>query len=67
MVAAAYNMTDPAEYNAQLHKIEDYLVEEQAYVIPLLTQIPVVLQQSNLEGLWTTTTGTPYFAGMTVN
>lgn len=67
MVAAAYNMTDAAEYNAQLHKIEDYLVEEQAYVIPLLTQIPVVLQQSNLEGLWTTTTGSPYFAGMTVN
>ena len=66
MVDEAYNITDPTEYLAKLHEIEDYMVGEKQYIIPLLTQIPVVLVQSNIEGLWTNTTGTPFVGNITV-
>ena len=51
---------------AKLHEIEDYFVGEMQYVIPLMTQTPVVLAQSNLSGLWLTVTGSPMVTGITV-
>lgn len=66
MVQEAYSITDPTAYMAKLHEIEDYMVGEKQYIIPLLTQIPVVLVQSNVEGLWTNTTGTPFVGNITV-
>ena len=66
MIAEAYTITDNAEYMAKLHEIEDYFVGEMQYVIPLMTQTPVVLAQSNLEGLWLTVTGSPMITGITV-
>ena len=38
----AYTITDTAEYMAKLHEIEDYFVGEKQYVIPLMTQTPVI-------------------------
>ena len=66
MVAEAYTITDHTEYMAKLHEIEDYFVGEMQYVIPLMTQTPVVLAQSNLSGLWLTVTGSPMVTGITV-
>lgn len=61
LVAEAYTITDPVKYAEKLHEIEQYMVEEQAYVIPLLTQIPVVLVQDNIEGFWTGVSGTTMY------
>ena len=66
MVAEAYTIIDHTEYMAKLHEIEDYFVGEMQYVIPLMTQTPVVLAQSNLSGLWLTVTGSPMVTGITV-
>ena len=66
MVAEAYTIIDHTEYMAKLHEIEDYFVGEMQYVIPLMTQTPVVLAQSNLDGLWLTVTGSPMITGITV-
>ena len=66
MVDEAYTITDHTEYMAKLHEIEDYFVAEMQYVIPLMTQTPVVLAQSNLSGLWLTVTGSPMVTGITV-
>jgi oligopeptide transport system substrate-binding protein len=57
MVADAYNIIDPTEYIEALHAAEEYLVKEQAYMIPLFTQIPVVLKQPYVEGTWVDTAG----------
>ncbi|MBR5283986.1 MAG: peptide ABC transporter substrate-binding protein [Clostridia bacterium] len=61
LVAEAYTLTDRAEYIAKLHEIEDYMVGEMAYVVPLLTQTPVVLVSENVEGFWTTVSGTTQY------
>lgn len=64
LVAQAYTITDPVKYAEKLHEIEDYMVGEMAYVLPLFTQIPVILKQENIKGFWTTAGGTTYFAGV---
>lgn len=67
MVAEAYTITDTAEYMAKLHEIEDYFVGEKQYVIPLMTQTPVILAKENLDGLWFTVIGTAIVTGVTVS
>jgi len=61
LIAKAYNLTDPDQYIETLHEAEKYLIQEQAYIIPLLTQCPVVLKQADLQGVWAGTTGTIFF------
>lgn len=67
LVAEAYTITDQKAYIEQLHKIEDYMVEEMAYVVPLFTQTPVVLVQENVEGFWTTVSGTTQYFNIEKN
>ena len=50
MIDDASYITDPAEYYAALHAAEDYLVEENVYVIPLFNYTTPVLVQSNISG-----------------
>ena len=66
MVEEAYQITDHDEYIAKLHEIEDYLVEEKQYVIPLLTQNSVVLVQDGIEGIWLTVGGSPIVYNISV-
>lgn len=61
MITDAYTITDTTAYIEALHEAEKYLIEEQAYLIPLFTQVPVVLKQSYIEGVWATPAGTIYF------
>ena len=61
MVADAYNTVDPAEFNAALHAAEDYLVEENVYVIPLFNFNTPSLVQDYVEG-YTMSGAYPYFA-----
>ena len=61
MIADAYNIVDTQEYITALHEAEEYLVNEQAYLIPLLTQQSVVLKQPYIEGVWANPGGTIYF------
>ena len=66
LVAEAYTLTDHDEYIAKLHEIEDYMVGEMAYVVPLLTQVPVVLVSENVDGFWTTVSGTTCYFNIEV-
>ena len=43
------------------------MVEEMAYVVPLFTQTPVVLVQENVEGFWTTVSGTTCYFNVEKN
>ena len=65
LVADAYNITDPTEYAKQLHAIEDYMVGEMSYIIPLFTQEPVIMVNENIAGMWTAPSGTLCFYSMT--
>ena len=65
LVAEAYTITDQTKYIEKLHEIEDYMVGEQSFVIPLFTQIPVVLVSENVQGFWTGVAGGPDFTGVT--
>ena len=65
LVAEAYAITDQTKYIEKLHEIEDYMVGEQSFVIPLFTQIPVVLVSENVQGFWTGVAGGPNFTGVT--
>ena len=65
MIEDAHNIADPAEFNAALHAAEDYLVEENVYVIPLFNFNTPALIQDYVEG--NTMVGIyPYFAYTTV-
>jgi len=50
MVTDARAIGNPAAYYAALHAIEDYLCEENVYVIPLFEFTTPVLVQSNVSG-----------------
>ena len=50
MVADAYNTVDPATFNAALHAAEDYLVDENVYVIPLFNFNTPALVKDYVEG-----------------
>ena len=65
LVAEAYTITDQTKYIEKLHEIEDYMVGEQSFVIPLFTQIPVVLVSENVQGFWTGVAGGPDFTSVT--
>ena len=65
LVQEAYEITDPDAYIAKLHEIEDYMVGEQSFVLPLFTQIPVVLVAENVQGFWTGVAGGPNFTEVT--
>ncbi len=67
LVAEAYELTDHDAYIAKLHEIEDYMVGEMAYVVPLLTQVPVVLVSENVDGFWTTVSGTTCYFNIEKN
>lgn len=50
MVEEAGKITDPTEYYTELHKLEDYLCEENVYVIPLFNYSNPVMVQSGVTG-----------------
>ena len=50
MIEDASYITDPAEYYTALHAAEDYLVEENVYVIPLFNYTTPVLVQAGVSG-----------------
>ena len=50
MIEDAGYLTDMTEYYTALHAAEDYLVEENVYVIPLFNYTTPVLVQSNISG-----------------
>ena len=65
MIADVRTIADPAEFNNALHAAEDYLVEENVYVIPLFNFNTPALVQPDIEGC--TITGIyPYFAYTTI-
>ena len=60
MVADIHMIVDPEEANAAMHAAEDYLVEENVYLIPLFNFDTPVLVQAGIDGA--TNTGIyPYF------
>ena len=61
MIADAHLIVDPVEFNNAMHAAEDYLVEENVYLIPLFNFDTPVLVHSYIKG--STITGIyPYFA-----
>ena len=50
MIADAHQIVDPVAFNAALHAAEDYLVEENVYLIPLFNFDTPVLVHSNIKG-----------------
>ncbi|MCH5188376.1 MAG: peptide ABC transporter substrate-binding protein [Oscillospiraceae bacterium] len=65
MVADAYNTVDPAEFNKALHAAEDYLADENVYVIPLFNFNTPALVQDYVKG-YTMAGAYPYFAYTTI-
>lgn len=65
MVADAYNTVDPAAFNAALHAAEDYLVDENVYVIPLFNFNTPALVKDYVKGC-TMEGAYPCFAHTTV-
>ena len=65
MIADARTISDPVRFNDALHAAEDYLVEENVYVIPLFNFNTPALIQDYIEG--NTMAGSyPYFAYTTI-
>lgn len=50
MVDAAQHIVEPTEYYTELHAVEDYLCDENVYVIPLFDYTDAVLVQSGIQG-----------------
>ena len=66
MLADARELADPVEFNNALHAAEDYLVEENVYVIPLFNFNTPALVQPYVHGC--TMAGIyPYFAFVTLS
>ena len=65
MVADAREIVDPVAFNDALHAAEDYLVEENVYVIPLFNYNDPALVQSYVEN-YTMAGIYPYFANVTI-
>ena len=65
MIEDARQISDRSEYMKALHEAEDYLVEENVYIIPLFNFNDPALVQTYVEGQ--TMNGIyPYFAYTTV-
>ncbi len=65
MIADARKLADPVEFNNALHAAEDYLVDENVYVIPLFNYNTPALAKEYVEGY--TMSGTyPYFGNATI-
>ena len=65
MLADARKIADPVEFNNAMHAAEDYLVEENVYVIPLFNFNTPALAQSYVDGYMMTGIY-PYFAYATI-
>ena len=65
MIADARQISDPAAFNSALHAAEDYLVEENVYLIPLFNFNVPALAHDYVEG-YTMAGIYPYFAHTTV-
>ena len=65
MVYDAYRTVDPIAFNKALHAAEDYLVDENVYVIPLFNFNTPALVQDNVKG-YTMAGPYPYFAHTTL-
>lgn len=65
MIADARKIVDPVEFNDALHAAEDYLVDENVYVIPLFNYNTPALAKDYVEGY--TMSGTyPFFTYATI-
>ena len=65
MLDEARTIADPVQFNNALHAAEDYLVEENVYVIPLFNFNTPALVQSGVAG-YTMAGAYPYFAYTTI-
>ena len=65
MVIDARQIVDPVAFNDALHAAEDYLVDENVYVIPLFNYNDPALVQTWVEN-YTMAGIYPYFAGVTI-
>lgn len=54
-------IADTKEYFEGAHALEDYLIQEQAYLIPMFNSNTAALRSTSFEG-YTTTGSTPFFA-----
>ncbi|MCH5210023.1 MAG: peptide ABC transporter substrate-binding protein [Oscillospiraceae bacterium] len=61
MITDAYKTVDTVEFNNALHEAEDYLVEENVYLIPLFNFNTPALVQDYVKG-YTMSGAYPYFA-----
>ena len=61
MVAEAKMIVDRTEYYTAVHAVEDYLCDENVYVIPLFDYTSPVLVQSGISG-YRSLGGTPDFS-----
>ena len=65
MIEEANAQTDPAKRMEMLHEAEKYLVEENAYTIPLYGSGAVALMNTAVSGLKHDPTNSVYFDGLT--
>ena len=65
MIADAQKIANPTVFNAAMHAAEDFLVEENAFIIPLFNNNTPALVQSTVKG-YTMSGSCPYFAFTTV-
>jgi len=64
MMAEAQLIVDSKEQNQALHEVEDYLVQEQCYIMPLFQFGEPTLVRSGITGIEVHGTS-PYFMEMT--
>ena len=63
LYAETLQIADTEKYFEGVHALEDYLIQEQAYLIPIFNQNTAALRSGNCEGD-TTTAATPSVAGV---
>lgn len=61
MYEQTLQIADTEEYFKGAHELEDYLIQEQVYLIPMFNSNTAALRSTNFEG-YTTNGSTPYFA-----
>ena len=66
MVDAALQLADPVEYINALHGLEDYLVEENVYLIPLFEYMLPTLTASYVDGVYMSGTH-PFYGYCTIS
>ena len=66
MVEDASYIVDRTEYMEALHEAEHYLVEENAYIIPLFDNSSAGLVKENVKNIHCAPGGRPYYGNVTL-